>query len=255
LNIHMRSLYIDYDGYSEAEIVIAKSLERNLNQLSVLALEFRSTVHLYLLCFQQRELIKDVKDQYGLRDLKLFSNVSDWFTIVGRNGAILCYSYDRLISEINSCHLRQIKERVDFEERKKGTKLFHNQFKDIKKVRNSSAHPGEFTKNPEGFEKHCYKMGGRIYIQNMMNAGEDELSYGSTVEGKFVNYRLSEQKADILDRVTEHYFKAYYPLQHPDTTQSLEWHAELDRQRALDQSNYPPWWHILLPKFRGHNTN
>src|SRR5829696_1331100 len=126
---------------------------------------------------------------------------------------------------------RRVRKMVDMNERDQATKLFAAEFPNIAGIRKSAAHPGELSATEKQLEKHRLKetmvsdlgvIGAGSYVTGGIAAGGDHLIYTASFEGKPVKYELSVRKADVLEKIAQHYSRAFYPLENPRSAAQRE---------------------------------
>lgn len=236
---------MDRSALPPEEHQAAWEIESNLSTIQMLSQEFRQSAHLYLFSHGRQTLHADqLRDMIGLQK------------IAGRNGAVVAYSFARIMEAINSTKAPTIWAKADKAERTKATKLFAREFPSIEHIRHSAAHPGELRKNPAERARHELKgpiahriiqsTGGGVYIESAMEAGPDSLVFSATIYGELREYQLSLAKADVLDTVANHYFRTFYPLEDTRQAGGARFLREIDEQSVRDQRLRPPWWHSLL---------
>lgn len=206
--------YIRFDAAAlpADEHEAADYAQRNLTHLQFAALGFRSSVEFYM-------HIRELK-RIGLPNARKVA----WTKIAGRNGAIEAYGFWMAMQAIHEMKAPTIQSRIDMAKRKAGASLFAAEFPTVAGLRQTTAHPGEFSATPENMERHRItkavstpniriEEGGGVFIADRMAAGDDKLTFMASFKGKLVEYELSYAKADALDRVATLYLEAFFPLE------------------------------------------
>lgn len=244
----MDIIRIDRATLPEEEREAATSIERNLMALQNNAEEFRQTVDLYRFA-HAREALLSQSDREQRRDMIALVKIA------GRNGAVVAYSFSRLMEAINATKAPVLWSKADMAEKKKATRLFAGEFPSITAIRQSAAHPGELAKNSAEQGRHRLKSPlahpavqttEGSYVEGLMHAAPNSLNFGASFEGRLAQYELSMAKADVLDTVTDHYRRTFYPLEAAKAAQTHAFFRESEGQRRLDQRNRPPWWSNLI---------
>jgi hypothetical protein len=244
----MDSVLIDRNALPPEEHSAANSIQQNLMTLQANAEEFRQSANLYLFAHTRKLLVHE-------QDMRQSFEMIAIMKIAGRNGAVVAYSFSRIMEAINCTKAPTIWAKADKTEKQKATKLFAKEFPSINAVRHSAAHPGELMKNADEEARHrlrqplvhpAVQMGGPSYIESLMHASNDALRFGSTFEGQFREYELSLAKADVLDAVASHYCRTFYPLENQAQAQAAQYLRESEARQRLDQKSRPPWWSNLI---------
>lgn len=239
---------IDRATLPEGERDPAASIEQNLVALQNNAEEFRQTVDLYRFAHARERHLSQL-DRGQRRDMIALVKIA------GRNGAVVAYSFSRLMEAINATKAPIMWSKADMAEKKKATRLFASEFPSIAAIRQSAAHPGELAKNSVEQERHRLKAPLEhpavqategVYIEGLMHAAPDSLNFGATFEGKLAQYELSMAKADVLDAVTDHYCRTFYPLEEANGAPTRAFFRESQKQLRRDQRSRPPWWSNLI---------
>ena len=207
----MDHVTIDRTVLPPEEHAAAQTVEMNLIHLHTAATEFRHTVELYLFAHDRKLATPDDS-----------CRMIAWINIAGRNGSIVAYGIHMVMQAINSVNAPTLRKMVDMNGRSQGTKLFAAEFPNIAGIRTSAAHPGELSATQTQLDKHHLKetmvsglgvFGAGSYVSGGMVAGDDHLIYSASFEGTPVEYELSVRKADVLEKIAQHYSRAFYPLE------------------------------------------
>ena len=234
---------IPFEEYDAVE-----SIQSNFSTLESLARGFRETVELYLFTNACSKKFEAEVDSY-------WGENSGWYQIAARNGAISAYSFLRVLEAVKSAPCPTVWSMIDSSSKKITTKLFANEFPKVSGIRQSTAHPGELTKNKKERQRHSLNNNGsELYISGMMQISDNGMIVSSTFEGKMVDYELSLQKADVLDAVIKHYESAFFPLEEESDAVFRAFSIERETQRLQNQRNRPPWWSSLLRTENGGNV-
>src|SRR5829696_7438607 len=207
-------------------------MEMNLIHLHTAATEFRHTVELYLFA-HDRKLAGHPGDDDSWRMIA-------WINIAGRNGSMVAYGIQMAMQAINSVSAPTLRKMVDMNERSQGTKLFAAEFPNIAGIRTAAAHPGELSATQTQLDNHHLKatmvsglgvFGAGSYVTGGMVAGDDHLIYSASFEGKPVEYELSVRKADVLEKIAQHYSRAFHPLENARSAAPREQMRQIDELR------------------------
>ena len=202
---------IDRGKLPPEEHKAAETVKLNLIHIQIAAQDFRHTVELYLFAHDRKLAGEDNSRR-----------MIAWMKLAGRSGAILAYSIHRVMQAINAVNAPTLRALVNMKERNQATSLFDAEFPNIAGIRTSAAHPGELTDTENKLANHRLKkamvsglgyFGAGSYIVDGMNAYGDHLIFSASFDGKPAQYELSMKKADVLDKVTRHYCRAFYPLE------------------------------------------
>ena len=240
---------ISLKGVPFEEYDAVDSIQSNFSTLESLARGFRETVDLYLFTNACSKKFQAEVDSYWHEN-------SGWYQIAARNGAISAYSFLRVLEAVNSAPCPTVWSMIDTSSKKIATKIFASEFPKVSGTRQSTAHPGEFTKSKKERQRHSLNNNGsELYISGMMQTSDNGMIVSSTFEGKMVDYELSLRKADVLDAVIKHYESAFIPLEEESDVIFRAFSAERETQRLRDQRNRPPWWSGLLCTENGGNVD
>jgi hypothetical protein len=201
---------IDPTKLPPEEHAAVRTVSSNLTHLQMAACEFRDTAELYFLAHNQK-----LSGRYDSR------RMIAWINIAGRNGAIVAHGIHKAMEAIEKVKAPTLKGLIDIDEQQLATSLFAAEFPNIAAIRHSAAHPGEFSGNEKDLKKHRLRepmmgrlgyLGAGAFVTGGMTAGKDRLIYTASFKGEPADYELSTRKADALDRVAQHYCRAFYPL-------------------------------------------